>query len=321
MSDTLTSLADMVKLNDLSVQDAGASDIFNDAPLLRELMAIPSTHGTNHEYLRESDAPVVGFRAANAGREWDADADTLVTVALKILDASFGIDRALADGHVKGPAALMSRKAQRALRAALSAGEKQFLYGTGNDADGFVGMAQVLNDTADAQVVDATGSTACTSVWAIRTTSDEANVNVVVGNDGEISIKEYYPCDLLDGSGKHYPGYHQPIFGWMGLTIGNGKSVARLCNLGTDTGKGLTDDLLAQLYAKSKEGAPFTHFVMNLRSLMQLQRSRTTYSPTGSEAPLPSNWNNIPIIVTPSIGVAETALTSTPVANAAATAL
>jgi hypothetical protein len=318
MADTLTSLADMVKLNDVSVKDAGATDIFNDAPLLRQLMAIPSTHGTQHEYLREAGAPVVGFRAANAGREWTVDSDTLVTMQLKILDASFGLDRALADGHVKGPAALMSRKASRYLRAAFSSAEKQFMYGTGNDSDGFVGMAQVLNDTADAMVVNATGTTALTSVWAIRTTSDEANVNVVVGNDGEISIKEYYPIDLLDASGKHFPGYHQPIFGWMGLQIGSNFSVARLCNVGTDSGKGLTDDLLAQLYGRFKEGAPPTHFIMNQRSLMQLQRSRTTYSPTGSPAPLPSDWNGIPLVVTPSIGVAETALTATPVANSTA---
>lgn len=315
MPDTLTSLADMVKLNDLSIQDAGASDIFNDAPLLAQLMAIPATHGTNHQYLRESDAPVVGFRSPNAGRDWDVDSDTLITVALKILDASFGLDRSLADGYVRGPDALMARKANRALRAAMSAGEKQFLYGTGNDADGFVGLAQVLNDTADAMVVNATGTTALTSVWAIRTTSDEANLNVVVGNDGEISIKEYYPCDLLDGSSKHYPGYHQPIMGWMGITIGSTYSVGRLCNVGTDAGKGLTDALLSDLYGKFKEGAPPTHFVMNQRSVMQLQKSRTTYSPTGAEAPIPTNWNGIPIIATSSIGNAETALTATPVAN------
>ncbi len=29
MPDTLTSLADMVKINDVSVRDAGATDIFN----------------------------------------------------------------------------------------------------------------------------------------------------------------------------------------------------------------------------------------------------------------------------------------------------
>jgi hypothetical protein len=315
MADTLTSLADMVKLNDVSTQDAGATDIFNDAPFLAALNAVTATHGTNHQYLRESGAPVVGFRAPNAGRDWVADSDTLITIGLKILDASFGLDRALADSYVKGPAALMARKGMRNLRAALSAGEKQIIYGTGADAGGFVGLAQVLNDTADAMVVNATGTTALTSVFAIRTTSDEANVNVVVGNDGNIQIAPYYPCDLKDSGGAHFPGYHQPIMGWMGLTIGSSFSVARLANVGTDTGKGLTDALLSQLFGKFKAGAPPTHFVMAQRSLMQLQQSRTTYSPTGSEAPLPDSWNGIPIITTESISIAETALTSTPVAQ------
>ncbi len=315
MADTLTSLADMVKLNDVSTQDAGATNIFNDAPFLSAINAVPATHGTNHQYLRESGAPVVGFRAVNAGRDWVADADTLITIALKILDASFGLDRALADSFVKGPAALMARKGMRSLRAAFSAGEKQIFYGTGNDAGGFVGLAQVLNDTADTMVIDAGGSTALTSVFAVRTTSDEANVNLVVGNDGNIQIAPYYGVDMLDGSGKHFPGYHQPIMGWMGLTIGSAYSVARLANVGTDTGKGLTDALLSQLFGKFKAGAPPTHFVMNQRSLMQLQQSRTTYSPTGAEAPLPTSWNGIPIITTESISIAETALTSTPVAQ------
>ena len=39
MADTLTSLADMVKLNDVSVRDMGVTDIFNDAPILQDFLA------------------------------------------------------------------------------------------------------------------------------------------------------------------------------------------------------------------------------------------------------------------------------------------
>jgi hypothetical protein len=321
MADTLTTLADMVKINDVSVRDMGATDIFNDAPLLRALGAVSASHGTQHKYLRESGAPVVGFRAANAGREWSSDADTLVTIDLKILDASFGIDRALAESFPGGADAVMARKARRSLRAAFSQGERQFLYGTGNSADGFLGLAQVLNDTADAGVVDATGTANRSSVWLIRSTGDESDVTLVAGNEGQISVAPYHPQDLLDGTGKHFPGFVQPITGWMGLAIGSNNCAVRIANVGSDAGKGLTDALLSDAYGKFKEGAPPTHIVMNIRSLMQLQKSRTTYSPTGSEAPIPADWNGIPIIVTSSIGNSESALTGTPVANAAATAL
>lgn len=319
MPDTLTSLADMVKINDVSVRDAGATDIFNGAPLLQILNALEASHGTNHEYLRETGAPTVGFRAENTGRDWTTDGDTLVSMALKILDASYGVDKAIADAYVKGADALMARKGRRSLRAAFAAAEKQLLYGTGNDAAGFLGLAQVMNDTADARVVNAGGAVACTSIWAIRTTGDEKDVAVIVGKGGNIDLAPYFQTILKDGTGKSFPGYAQAITGYIGMTIGTQFSVARLANVGTD--QPLTDARLSLLFELFKEDAPPTHFVMNRRSQMQLQRSRTTYSPTGSEAKIPDNWNGIPFVITQSIGNAETALNSTPIANAAATAM
>lgn len=317
MATVLTSLADMVKLNDVSVRDMGVSDIFNDAPLLRAMHSIPASHGTDHKFLKEAGAPAVGFRAANAGIEWKVDSDTLVTLNLKILDASFGIDRALVDSAARGAGAIMERKAARHLRAAFSHGEKQLLYGDGgvdaNDSGGYQGLADTLNDTADAMVIATNGTTARTSVFAIRSTSDESGACVVVGNDGQIAISEYYPCDILDGSGNHFPGYHQPIMGHMGFQFGSAKSAARLGNIGSD-GTGLTDDLLSDLFGLFPASHRPTHFVMNTRSLMQLQKSRTTYSPTGAEAPLPTDWNGVQFVVTDSIGIAETALAGTPIA-------
>lgn len=318
MADTLTSLADMVKLNDTSVRDMGVTDIFNDAPLIRRMHTIPASHGTDHKFLKESAAPAVGFRAANAGIEWRVDSDTLVTLALKILDASFGIDRALVDSAARGGATIMQRKAMRHLRAAFSHAELQLLYGDGgvdaNDSGGFQGLADVLNDTADAMVIAADGTADRTSVWAIRTTSDESSACVVVGNDGTIDIAEYYPCDLLDGSSQHFPGYHQPILGYMGYQFGSAKSAARLGNIGSD-GTGLTDDYLSDLYGLFPASHKPTMFVMNVRSQMQLQKSRTTYSPTGAEAPLPTQWNGVDIVVTDNLGNAETALAGTPIAD------
>lgn len=318
MADTLTSLADMVKLNDTSVRDMGVTDIFNDAPALAAMHAIPASHGTDHKYLKESGAPVVGFRAANAGIDWKTDSDTLVELALKILDASFGVDRALIDNAARGGASIMMRKAQRHLRAAFAHAELQMFYGDGgvdaNDAAGFKGLADILNDTADAMVIAADGTADRTSVWAIRSTPDESGAAIVTGNDGTIAISDYYPQDLLDGSGKHFPGYHQPIFGYLGYQFGSAKAAARLGNIGSD-GTGLTDDYLSDLYGLFPASYKPNMFVMNVRSVMQLQKSRTTYSPTGAEAPLPTDWNGVQIVVTDNLGNAETALAGTPIAE------
>lgn len=318
MADTLTSLADMVLLNDVSVRDMGVTDIFNEAPLLAALHAIEASHGTDHKFLKESGAPAVGFRAANAGIEWKDSTDTLVTLALKILDASFGVDRALADNHVKGAPAWMAREAKRHLRSAMAHAEKQLFRGDGsadaNDAGGFQGLMDILNDTADAMVTACDGTANLCSVWAIRSVSDESAACVVVGNAGRIDIPEYYPIDLLDGSSKHFPGYHQPIQGYMGFQFGSAKSCARLANIGSD-GTGLTDDYLSNLYELFPAKHKPTHFVMNVRSQMQLQRSRTTYSPTGKEAPLPVDWNGVQFVITDNLENDETALTATPIAD------
>lgn len=318
MADVLTSLADMVKLNDVSVRDMGVTDIFNDAPSMAFMHTIPASHGTDHKFLKEVGAPSVGFRAVNAGIEWSTDSDELVTLALKILDASFGIDRTLVDNASRGGSVVMQRKGQRHLRAAFAKAELQMLYGKGSadaeDAGGFQGLADVLNDTADAMVTAADGTLNLTSVYAIRSVSDESAACTVVGNDGMIDIPEYYPVDLLDGTGKHYPGYHQPITGFIGYQFGSTRSAARLGNIGSD-GTGLTDDYLSDLYGLFPSAHKPTFFLMGERSRTQLQKSRTTYSPTGAPAPIPADWNGVPIVVSDNIGVSETALTGTPVAD------
>lgn len=318
MADTLVSLADMVKLNDVSVRDLGMSDIFNDAPLLRMLHAIPASHGTDHKYIKRTAAPTVGFRAANAGIDWKASTSSLVTLNLAILDASFGMDKALADSHVNGTDAAIMREANIHLRAAMAHAELQVIYGDGgadaNDATGFQGITDILNDTADTMVTAADGTTALTSVYAIRSSTDETSAAIVVGNDGMISVDPYYPQDLLDSSSMHFAGYHQPILGYMGFQLGSNRSLGRLANIGSD-GTGLTDDYLADLYGLFPANHKPNYFVMNVRSLMQLQKSRTSYSPTGAPATLPTDWNGVQFVVTDNLGNAETALTATPIAD------
>jgi len=99
MADSLLALADLVKINDISVRDLGATDIFNDAPVLNQLSADMASHGTQHKYVKESGAPTVGFRAPNAGRDHSSSEDTVVTIDLKILDACFHVDAKLADSR------------------------------------------------------------------------------------------------------------------------------------------------------------------------------------------------------------------------------
>lgn len=320
MADSLITLADMVKVNDVSVVDAGVTDIFNDAPVLSSLAADTASHGTDHKFLKETAAPTVGFRAANAGRDHSKSGDEVVTVGLKILDASHHQDCKLADSYPKGGSdAWMARESQRHLRAAFSVAEKQIFYGTGNEATGFLGLADnaALKFLDSPMVLDAgTGTVAgYTDVWLIRTTSDHANMEVIVGQDGNIELREYFRQLVEDGTGKKFPAYVQQIDAWLGAKVGGAKSVARIVNINAVAGATsniVTDDLLEKAFEMFPSTAPPNLIVMNRRGRTQLKTSRTATRADGAAAPRPTDYEGIPIICTDSIPIYVTKIAVEP---------
>ena len=316
MPDSFLTLADLIKVNDPRNADIEVSDLINRAVLLSRLAATPASNGNTHQYTKEVDAPVVGFREPNVGREYSKSGDELVTIALKILSANTRCDKALADIFKNGPEAYIGKEARRHLREAFFVAERQLIYGTGAAADGFVGLAQTptVRYTDSEMVINATGTTAATatSVWAICSNSDESDVTVVAGRDGEINIGDTQIIEARDATGKHYPAYYTPIEGWLGLQIGSKYSVARIVNLTNDSGKGLTDTLLSRLLELFPADRKPVMLAMSRRSRGQLQRSRQTYSPTGAPAPLPQEYEGVPIVVAESISNTEAIVTAEP---------
>lgn len=309
MADDLLTLSDLIKLNDKNLADREISDLLNDAPLMRQLAADIASNGTTHKYLKETGAPVVGFRSVNEGREHDKSTDTEVSIDLKIVDASFTVDKALADAYRLGPEAYLAREGFRHLKAAFFLAEQQFINGTGSDSDGFNGLADELDD-AHAMTVDAEGTTADTasSVYLIRTTGDLNDMTAITGRDGELMVGDSVVQRVSDGDAKHYSAYYTPIEGWLGLQIGGLRSVARIYNLTEDADKGLTDELIykaLELFPASRQP---THIVMNRRSQRQLRDSRTATNATGAPAPRPTEVEGIPIITTDGIGNTEALL-------------
>lgn len=309
MADDFLSLADLVTINDQNLADIECSDLLDDAPLLKALAAAVASNGTDHKYTKETGAPVVGFRAPNEGRDLDSSNDTLVTINLKILDATFAIDKAIADAFKNGPQALIARELRRHLKAAFFHAEQQFINGTANDADGFVGLAEAatLDGLADAMVIGAGGSSARSSVYLIRTNDDGADCTAIMGQEGQIKADETTVQLVEDGSGKKYPAYVTPVLGWLGLQIGSIYSVGRIANLAAST-QTLTDDLIYEALAEFPASRQPNLIVMNRRSQRQLRDSRTATNATGAPAPRPTEVEGIPIIVTDAIGVAETAV-------------
>lgn len=310
MADAFQDTTELLKRANSNLDGINVDDLLLDAPVLRRVYAKGSSHETQHLYLKRTSAPAVGFRDVNTGVENTKGVRTLVTRDLKLIDASFAMDMALASKLPKGTS-MFDEEAVDHLQSALADLEKQMIYGTGTDSDGFEGIGDVLDDSDDAMVVDAGGTTANTgsSVFMIRT--GEADFAMAYGQGGTITLGDPYETTIEDATnGGRYAAWYTPQMVWATTQLGSVYTVGRICNLTGDAGKGLTDDLLSSLYEKFPAGRKPNLIAATRRSVGQLQRSRTTYNPTGRPADVPEDYMGIPIVVTDQISDTEALLTA-----------
>jgi hypothetical protein len=315
MPDSLLTLADMAKINDVSVRDMGATDIFNLAPFISQIAVQEASHGTEHKYVKESTAPTVGFRAVNAGRDRSKSGDTSVTETLKYLDCAFHMDKAVAQSNPRGVDYVMAREGRRHLRAGFAAAERQIFDGTGGDVGGYVGLRDNagLNGLADAMVINGGYTTAAqpkNDVWLIRIDMD-TDCCLLIGNGGELKIDPYYEQSVPDATGKQFQAFVQDCSAWLGFQIASSKSVARICNINANAGATaniLTDSLLEQAFELFPSEAPPTHIVTHRRMVSQLKRSRTATRADGQAAPRPDNYEGVPIVTTDNLTTYTTAI-------------
>lgn len=308
MPDSLFTLADMAIVNDRNMADIDVSDLFQGAPLVRILNATKASNGTVHKYYKTTQAPEVGFRAWNDGRAHDSAYREAVTLDLKILDASFTFGKDEAESYYAGAEAVLRMEAIEHMKAAYFKLEYQVINGTKNNgvATGFTGFADAKNLTG--KCINATGTTALSSVYLIRNTINDVSL---VTNTGLLEVGETIVQRADGATTGHMPVYFTPISGWYGVQIGSEvKSLARICNLDATT-KGLTDALLYDAISSFEAGMGPTHIIMNRRSLSQLRKSRTATNATGAPAPIPTEVEGIPIIVTDAISNSETAVAAT----------
>lgn len=309
MPDSYLTSANVVAFNKVDMELL-LSDVLDESPLVAA-MAARTTAGATFVYNKKTANPAVGFRAVNDGVENTIGTYTTVTTTLRFLDASFAVDEAAALVDDRGVDHIMGIEAISHLRQAMAEIEEQIIYGTGNQGGGFDGLAQQtnLNNIADAQVVNAAGTTAATgsSCWLLR--MGEEDLQLVWGAQGVISIGERTRVERAGSSTGRFWALAHSIHGWCGLKVGTVNSAVRIANLTADSGKGLTDSLISQAIERFPAGRGPTVCVMNRRSLGQLQRSRTATNPTGSPAPFPQESFGVPIIVTDRISSTEALLT------------
>lgn len=260
--------------------------------------------GINYRTRVRTALPTASFRNANEGSAAVKSTFENRLVECFLLNPRWECDIAVADMYEDGWESYMGIEAGGMIEAAWQALATQFYYGqTAGDAKGFPGLLNMYDSTN--LVVDAGGTTATTasSVWAVK--FGPRDVSWVLGNGGALDVSEVQKQRVLDGSSNPYTAYVQEMFARVGLQVGSIYSIGRIKKLTADSGKGLTDLLISDLLSKFPAQWQPDVLLMSRRSLMQLQKSRTSYSPTGAPAAIPDQAFSIPIKVTDAISNTE----------------
>lgn len=306
------SLQGLIEANDANNFDINVSDLLLDAPFLRRIAAVPASEGgTVHKYMKTTVAAGVSFRDINTGVTNAASKEEQQTITLKLMDASLIRDKALAMAYRKGASAYMEKQMMYSLQASFANAEKQLIYGTGNNATGWSGLAQLIADLNDSFCVNAGGTTPSTgsSCWVMRT--NEEAIAAVMGYDGLIDVGEIFETSVntnTSDAALRMSALGLNILTYMGLQAGSNYDLVRIANLTADSGKGLTDALIAEAISRFPASRKPNLIVCNTRSWAQLQKSKTATTTTGAPAPFPESSFEIPIVVTDQIVNTETLL-------------
>lgn len=258
--------------------------------------------------------PTVNPRDINQGVDYTAPTYENRRFVTYTLNPRWGIDKAAADREKNGPGRLMEMSARAHMRASFRSAASWLYYGYSNSTGLVVpGLKDVIARTDGswqlARTVDGTGNSAdaATSVWAIKWGDDY--VRWLMGKNGLWDVSDVSLQQMEDASGKKYTGYHQELWAYIGVQCNTVEAVACIKNLTTQNGKGLTAGLLSQLLSKFNEGFEPDVILMNKQSLWQWQQSLTATSPTGAEAPVPTEFMGIPVVSTPNIVTTEALVT------------
>lgn len=288
-------LLDIAKLSGNDPVVALVEEVITEVPELA-FLAARTIKGTQYKTLVRTALPTVGFRSANKGAVQGKSAYANRLVECFIMNPRWNCDKQVADANEDGAEAYIAMEGVGMTAASGMAVASQMYYG--GDALGFPGLANYVDPT---MVVDATGTAALggSSVWAMK--FGPADTQLVVGGNGNFDLSDVRIESVLDSDQNPYTAYVQELASWLGLQVLSRWSVARIKNITLDAGKGLTDSLMADLLALFPTGKTPDAFFMSRRSRKQLQKSRTATNATGAPAPIPSEYEGIPIYATESI--------------------
>ncbi len=274
-----------------------------------QVIPFRTVKGTSYTTGVRTGLPTAGFRTANDGQVASKSTFAKRIVECFIFGGNIEADVAVADAYEDGAAAWQMIEGAGIVEAGLRALSSQVFYGVTADANGFAGLkafATYSGTTAagDALTINAGGSTSTTASSVYLVKYGPQHVQFVGGQNGRFTLPDFYK-QMVNGNTGRYEAYVSALTAWIGLQILNENAVRRIANLTEDSGKGLTDALLAKAFAEFPSGIVPDAIFMSRRSRRQLQASRTvTLFGQGSGrpnqpnvAPIPTEYEGVPIHV------------------------
>jgi hypothetical protein len=272
----------------------------------QELVNIPSSTitGTSMELTVLTDLPTVTFRKYNGGStpakaKWTTKLFQTFPISIPVM-----VDSELVKA-AKDPGRFLQAQSTPVMEGVLKHVCSQLWYGTSNDALGFQGILNQA-ETSATHVVDAGGSTAKTSIWMFATGTEK--LEFIWGNNMSISMGDGWKEETVtESTGAKWQAQMNWIKGNVGFRLANKNAAIRIKSVGTDSGKGATDALLySALTLMTSLGLDPTQIWMNPRSRDQWRTSRTATNADGKPAPLPRDFEGIPVYVTNALLNSET---------------
>jgi hypothetical protein len=272
--------------------------------------------GTSYKTGIRTGLPTTGFRKANEGQVPSKSTFAQALIEAFIFGGQIEVDKAVADADERGAEYVKALEASGVTQSAMRNIGSQIWYGTTVGADGFPGLkaATPFGGTTlngDALTINAAGTTANTasSVYAVKL--GEQDITLIGGNDSAFTLGEWQTQQVVTNptTNAKMTAYVNGLAAWIGLQVGHENCVRRICNLTADSTKGLTDARLAALLETFPVGFVPDFIAMSRRSRSQLQASRTVVLQGQGKsrpeqpaiAPLPTEYDGIPFMVTDSI--------------------
>lgn len=289
-------LLDVAKLNG---NDAIVGLIEENLTFAPELSVITgrTIKGTTYRTSIRTSYPTVQFRHANEGVTPGKSTFTNKVVECYILSSNIVVDKAVAEANEDGPDVTKAVEASGVMKQALIELGSQIFYGRSVDAKGFPGLEATVDA---ARTLDAGGTTAATGSSVYGVQFGPQAVQMIYGANAAFKLGDWRE-QLVD----NIDSFVAAMNSWVGLQAVNTNGILRLKDATADSGKTVTDKKLAELLSLAPVGNRPNVWFMNRRSLFQLQDSRSATTNNDSKplqyAPIPTESNGIPIVVTDSI--------------------